>query len=67
MAVEKAAPIPNIVAVAAAACAGLEAAVCELSEVIAATPVQTVKRRLRESKIELPFAKNKVEVIPPKK
>jgi hypothetical protein len=67
MAVEKAAPIPNLIAVAAAACDSLNAVVSEFSETMAATPVATIKRRLRDSKIDLPFAKDKVEVVPFKK
>jgi len=56
MAVGKEAPIPDICAVAVAACKALEATVSEFEETLAQVPVTTAKRRLRDSEIVLPFA-----------
>jgi hypothetical protein len=54
MAVGKEAPVPNIVMVAAACREALSAAVCELSETIAALPATTIKRRLKDAVIVMP-------------
>jgi hypothetical protein len=56
MAVGKEAPIPNVCITAAACREALSAAVAELSETIASLPPTTIKRRLRDAEIVLPFA-----------
>ena len=54
MAVGKEAPIPSIVMTAAACREALAAAVCELSETIAALPATTIKRGLKDAVIVMP-------------
>jgi hypothetical protein len=56
MAVGKEAPIPDICMIAAASREALSAAVAELTETIASLPLTTVKRRLRDAEIVLPYA-----------
>jgi hypothetical protein len=56
MAIGKEAPIPNVCIAAAACREALSAAVAELTETIAALPATTIKRRLRDAEIILPFA-----------
>jgi len=56
MAVGKEAPIPNVCVTAAACRESLAATVAELTETLASLPATTVKRRLRDAEIVLPFA-----------
>jgi hypothetical protein len=55
MAIGKEAPVPDICAVALASRHSLETAVAEFIVAVASTPVTTIKRRLRDSEIVLPF------------
>jgi hypothetical protein len=60
MAVGKEAPIPNVCVVAAACRDALSAAVAELTETIASLPPATIKRRLRDAELVLPYANGAV-------
>jgi hypothetical protein len=55
MAVEKEAPAPDICAAAVASREALEAAVVEFTETLAAVPLSTIKKRLRNADIVTPF------------
>jgi hypothetical protein len=55
MAIGKEAPIPACCVAAAATREALAATVAELTETLASLPATTIKRRLRDAEIVLPF------------
>jgi hypothetical protein len=54
MAVGKEAPIPNVCVDSAACRAALETTVAQFTEILASTPMKTIKRRLRDAVIVAP-------------
>jgi hypothetical protein len=63
MAVGKEAPIPDIVAAAAACRAALEETVAQFSETFASIPLTTIKRRLKDAVIVMPNGLTHTEVV----
>jgi hypothetical protein len=63
MAVGKEAPIPNLIAAAAACRAALEETVAEFSETFASIPLTTIKRRLKDAVIVMPNGLSHPEVV----
>jgi hypothetical protein len=55
MAVGKEAPIPSLCVSAAACRAALDETVSKFAEICAAVPVNTIRRRIKDSKV-MPFA-----------